>query len=121
MLQNKQTTVYTTVSKILNQNTKLNPGMKFALFNCKGEKRMDNFAFLNSLHYFTFTFSTNLQKNFVVYVCLRLNLPPPPIRASMLLAGPPLPLQAYVHFMHTHPMGHLFEIMCVRQCLDIML
>ena len=37
-----------------NQNTKKNPEIKCALFNCKGEKGIDNFDHLNSLHYFTF-------------------------------------------------------------------
>ena len=54
MLQNKQTTVIQSYQKMLNQNIKKNPGMKCALSNCKGEKGMDNFGFLNSLHYFTF-------------------------------------------------------------------
>ena len=55
MLQNKQTTVYTKLyQKMSNQNTKKNPGIKCALSNCKGEKGMDNFGYLNSLHYFTF-------------------------------------------------------------------
>ena len=54
MLQNKQTTVYTKLYQKRNKNTKKNPGMKCALFNCKGEKGMDNSGYLNGLHYFTF-------------------------------------------------------------------
>ena len=55
MLQSKQTTVSTKLyQKMSNQNTKKNPGIKCALFNCKGEKGMDNFDYLNSLYYFTF-------------------------------------------------------------------
>ena len=52
-LQNKQTTVQS-YQKMSNQNRKKNPGMKFALFNCTGEKEMDISGYLNSLHYFTF-------------------------------------------------------------------
>ena len=55
MLQNKQATVYTKLyQKMSNQNTKKNPGIKCALFSCKGEKGMDNFGYLNSSYYFTF-------------------------------------------------------------------
>ena len=51
---------------------------------------MDNFACLNSsLSLFYFYFVTNVQKKITAYVRLLLNLPPPPIRASTLLAGPP--------------------------------
>ena len=54
MLQNKQTVYTKLYQKMSNQNTIKNPGIKCALSNCKGEKGMDNFGYLNSLHYFTF-------------------------------------------------------------------
>ena len=50
-LQNKETTVQS-YRKMANQNTKKSPGIEFVLFNCMGERGMDNFGYLNSLLYF---------------------------------------------------------------------
>ena len=44
-LQNKKLQSH---QKMPNQNTKKNRGIDFALFNCMGEMRMDNFGCLNS-------------------------------------------------------------------------
>ena len=73
-LQNKETTV-PCYRKMSNQNTKKSPGIEFALFNCTGEMRMDNFVYLSSSLYF------------MAYIGLQMNLPLPPIRASTLLIG----------------------------------
>ena len=46
-----QTTLETTLQshrKISNQNTKKSSGIKFALFNCMEEMRMDNFGYPNT-------------------------------------------------------------------------
>ena len=83
------------------KNTKKSHGITGALFNCTGEMRMDNFSCLNSsISLFCFYFVTNLRrkKKKKAYVRLQLSLPPSPIRASTLLAGPPLPLRAYVPY-----------------------
>ena len=45
--------------------------------------------------YFVFVLQQTCEKYFMAYVRLQLNLPPPPIWASTLLAGPPLPAWAY--------------------------
>ena len=49
---------------MLNQNTERDPGIKGALFNCKDEKGMDNFGYLNSLYYFTFILYWTCKKTF---------------------------------------------------------
>ena len=74
-LQNKETTVQS-YRKTSNQNTKKSPGIEFALFNCAGKMRKDNFGYLNSsLFLFYFYFVTNLRiKKIVSYVRLQLNL-----------------------------------------------
>ena len=46
-LENKETTVES-YRKMSNQNTKKNPRIEVALFNCTEEMRMDNFGCLNS-------------------------------------------------------------------------
>ena len=55
---------------------------------------MDNFGCLNSsLFLFYFYFVTNLRKKYIYIYGVRTltaKLLPPPIRASSLLAGPPL-------------------------------
>ena len=53
VLQNKVTTVQN-YRKMANQNTKISPGFEFALFNCTGGMRMENFNYLNSSLYFIF-------------------------------------------------------------------
>ena len=56
---------------------------------------MDNFDYPNSsLSLFLFCNEPS-KKNFDVST-VKVEPPPPPIRSSTLLAGPPSPLQAYV-------------------------
>ena len=55
MLQNKETTVQR-YQKILNQNTKKNPGIEVALFNFTGDMGINNFGCLTSSFSF-FSFS----------------------------------------------------------------
>ena len=59
-----------------NQNAKKSPGIAFTLFNSMMEIGMDNFGYLNSaLHFY---FVKNLQKKFMAYVRLQMNLPNSP-------------------------------------------
>ena len=60
MLQNKGTNVQS-YQKLLNQNTKKNSGIKFALFNCTGEMEMDNFGYL-STHFILLLFCNEPEK-----------------------------------------------------------
>ena len=55
MLRNKETTVQR-YQKILNQNTKKNPGIEVALFNFTGDMGINNFGCLTSSFSF-FSFS----------------------------------------------------------------
>ena len=101
--------LYKTIAKTSNQNTEKSPGIEFKLFNCMGEMGMDNFAYLNnSLSLFYFYFVTNLRKKIMVDVHLQLNLPPHPIRASALLAGPSLPPPSVRTLWITPFMGKLY-------------
>ena len=68
MLQNKEANVQN-YQKMLNQNTKKNPGIEFALFNCKGEMGMDNFGYLSNLLY------NETVKKFYGVRTLQLNFP----------------------------------------------
>ena len=53
-LQIKETTAQN-YHQIMNQNTKMSPGIRFAHFSCTGEMRIDNFGYLNSTLYFIST------------------------------------------------------------------
>ena len=88
MLQNKETTAQSYL-KISNQNTKKSPGVEGALFNCTVVMWMDSFGCLNSFELFLF-YKEPVKKKNMAYVRLQLNLRPPPIRASIFLAVPPL-------------------------------
>ena len=95
MLQNKETTVQR-YQKILNQNTRKNPGIEVALFNFTGDMGIDNFGCLTSSFAFFFYFVMNLQKEKIMWRALTADPPPLPIRASALLTWPSVPLRAYV-------------------------
>ena len=87
MLQNKETTVQR-YQKILNQNTRKNPGIEVALFNFTGDMGIDNFGCLTSSFSFFFYFVImNLQKK-IMRRALTADPPPFLIRASALLTGP---------------------------------
>ena len=45
-----------------NQNTKMSPGIEFALFNCTREIRMENFDWI--AHFILILICNNLQKKF---------------------------------------------------------
>ena len=61
---------------------------------------MDNFGCLNSsLSLFYFYFATNLRKKIYVVHTLTAESPPSPLRASTLLARPPLPLFERTYFI----------------------
>ena len=106
-LQNKETTVQSCL-EILKENTKKSSGIEGALFNCKGEMGMDNFACMNgSLYLFCLFFCNKPAKKFVACVSLHLNLPPPRppphlIRVRSLLAGRHLQLSECTYFMDDH-------------------
>ena len=90
-LQNKETTVqsYHIMSNI---NTKENPEIEGAHFNCIGVMGLDSFGCLNSsFSLFYFYLAMNLRKKIYGMRTLAAETPPPPIRASMLLAGPSQP------------------------------
>ena len=74
-LQNEETTVQN-YWKTSNQNTKKSTGIKFALFNCTGKMRMDNFGCLNSSLFFVLFLFCNkpAKKIFLAYVRLQLNV-----------------------------------------------
>ena len=65
------------------------------IFNCTGEVGMDNFGCLNSSLSLFFS-NEPAKKKTTAYVRLKLNLNPPPIRVSRLLAESPLLLSAYL-------------------------
>ena len=76
-----------------NQNTKKSPGIEGALFNCTRDMRMDNFGCLNAVVHFLYSISIlhePAKKKIMAYT-LTAKSPPSPIRASKLLARPPLP------------------------------
>ena len=90
-LQNKETTVqsYHIMSNI---NTKKNPGIEGAHFNCIGVMGLDSFGSLNSsFSLFYFYLAMNLREKIYGMRTLTAETPPPHIRASMLLAGPSQP------------------------------
>ena len=84
MLQNKVTTVQR-YQKILNQNTKKNPGIEVALFNFTGDMGIDNFGCLTSSFSFFFLFCNEPAKRKIMRRALTADPPPFPIRASALL------------------------------------
>ena len=68
MLQNKETTVQR-YQKILNQNTKKNPGIEVALFNFTGDMGIDNSGCLTSSFSFFFLFCNEPAKRKYYAMC----------------------------------------------------
>ena len=64
-----------------------------------GEMGVDNFGCLNSFFCFYFHFIMNLQKNICVISMLTSEPLPSSIRASTLLAGPPIGGAKHIYFM----------------------
>ena len=75
-LQNEETTVQN-YQKILNQNTKKSPEIKFMLFNCTGEMEIDNFGYQNSSLFCIPTLQQACKKRFYGACMLTATTPTP--------------------------------------------
>ena len=96
LLQNKQTTVYTKLSKNVESKHQKESWDELCTFQRqRGRREWVILAFWIA-YIILLSFCNEPAKNFVVYIHFQLNLPSPPIRASMFLTGPPLPFQVYV-------------------------
>ena len=83
----KERNCWTKLSKSVESNTKM-----FALFNCTGEVRINNFGCLSSSLYFYFV--TNLRKKRMAYVRFQLNPhPPSPHTCQYAFSCPPSPFK----------------------------